>query len=219
MEHKSQIINMLKEHSIFSSLDYKSIEKISSDPRCFIKLSKEGDDIIDNCASSPALGLILEGTVLVYRKGGGLPVLLQRLTEGKLFGVSTLFCDSSEYLTELKAGSSCKVFFLPCSIITELITSTPSFAIDYIKFLSGKIRFLNGRLSELSAPSALQKLASFLIKGEGKLALSKVQLASALGIGRASLYRAIDELIEKGYISSDGKQITVKNREGLISLI
>jgi CRP-like cAMP-binding protein len=95
----------------------------------------------------------------------------------------------------------------------------PSFALDYVAFLSGKIRFLNERLSELSAPSALQKLSSYLLKDDGRIALSKVQLASALGIGRASLYRALDDLTEKGYISSDGKSVTVIDREGLMSLI
>ena len=141
------------------------------------------------------------------------------LTAGKLFGASTLFSDSSEYLTELKAGSDCKVFFMPSEIISELIVGEPSFALDYVAFLSGKIRFLNERLSELSAPSALQKLSSYLLKDDGRIALSKVQLASALGIGRASLYRALDDLTEKGYISSDGKSVTVIDREGLMSLI
>lgn len=218
MENVSQIVNMLKMHSIFSSITTERIEMISCDKRCFISSSKEGDDII-KVGSSPALGLIIEGNVLVYRKGAGLPVLLQRLTEGKLFGASTLFSDSSEYQTELKAGSESKVFFIPSEIISELIISEPSFALDYVAFLSGKIRFLNERLSELSAPSALQKLASYLLKDEGRIALSRVQLASALGIGRASLYRALDELTDKGYISSDGKNVTVIDREGLMSLI
>ena len=71
----------------------------------------------------------------------------------------------------------------------------------------------------LRSPSALQKLASYLLKDEGRIALSRVQLASALGIGRASLYRALDELTDKGYISSDGKNVTVIDREGLMSLI
>lgn len=219
MENVSQIVNLLKMHSIFSSLSSKKIETISCDDRCFISSSKDGDDIIKVGSSSSALGLILEGNVLVYRKGGGLPVLLQRLTAGKLFGASTLFSDSSEYLTELKAGSDCKVFFMPSEIISELIVGEPSFALDYVAFLSGKIRFLNERLSELSAPSALQKLSSYLLKDDGRIALSKVQLASALGIGRASLYRALDDLTEKGYISSDGKSVTVIDREGLMSLI
>lgn len=219
MNYESQISDMLKAHSIFSSLDEKIILKICRDPRCIISFSKDGEDVIKSSEHSHALGLILDGTVLVYRKGGGNPILLQRLTKGKLFGVSTLFSPSDEYLTELKAGTDCTVFFMPFELIRELIVKAPSFALDYVSFLSGKIRFLNERLSELSAPSATQKLASYLIKGSDRIAVSKVQLASALGIGRASLYRSLDELSEMGLISSDGKNINVIDREGLISLI
>lgn len=219
MNNGSKITQMLKGHSIFSSLSLEKIDNIGCDPRCFIVSSKQGDDIIGSSKSCSALGLILYGTVLVYRKGCGQPVLLQRLSEGKLFGASTLFSDSAEYITELKAGTDCMVFFIPYEIVKELITSEPSFAINYVTFLSGKIRFLNERMNELSAPSILQKLASFLLREEGNIAVSKVQLASALGIGRASLYRALDELTAKGFITSDGKRVIIRDREGLISLI
>lgn len=219
MSYGSQISDMLKEHSIFSSIDDKIIKKISRDSRCILSFSKVGEDVIKGNEHSHALGLILEGTVLVYRKGGGNPILLQRLNKGKLFGASTLFSPSGDYLTELKAGSDCTVYFLPFELVRELIVESPSFALNYISFLSGRIRFLNERLSELSAPTATQKLASYLIKGNDRIAVSKVQLASALGIGRASLYRSLDELSEMGLIASDGKNINVIDREGLISLI
>ena len=219
MGNETKIADMLSNHSIFSSLSKDKICTICDDPRCSIVSSVQGKNIINSSSQSSALGLILEGTVLVYRKGNGTPVLLQSLSEGKLFGASTLFSDSTDYLTELKAGSNCSVFFIPSEIVTELIMSEPSFAIDYVTFLSGKIRFLNERLNELSAPSTLQKLASFLLRGDERITVSKVQLASVLGIGRASLYRALDELVERAYISTDEKAVTIIDRNGLISLI
>ena len=74
-------------------------------------------------------------------------------------------------------------------------------------------------MSELSAPSVTQKLAAFLLREENGIAQTKVKLASALGVGRASLYRALDELTESGLISVDGKSVTVIDSEGLSNII
>ncbi len=45
------------------------------------------------------------------------------------------------------------------------------------------------------------------------------QLASFLGIGRASLYRMIDSFTENGLIEKDGKEIIIKNPEALKKLL
>lgn len=215
----SYVSQLLTANPIFSSLSKETADRLSSDPRCFLVSAKCGHNVLSDESIPPALGLILSGTVLVYRKGGGLPILLQRLEEGKLFGSSTLFSDNCDYVTELKAECDCSIFFIPTVIVRELINASPQFSLDYISFLSGRIRFLNERISELSAPSTVQKLAAFLLKGNESIAPSKVQLASALGIGRASLYRALDELCEKGLIRLDGKTVEITDRDGLSKLI
>jgi CRP-like cAMP-binding protein len=213
------VSQLLKDHPIFASVSEARLDCISKDPRCFTVSTKAGDDILDDEHYAPALGLIISGTVLVYRKGGGLPVLLQRLEGGQLFGVSTLFSRTNAYVTELRAGNDCRVFFVPVTIIKELISESSEFAGDYITFLSGKIRFLNERIAELSAPTIIQKVAVFLLRGDGRIAPNKVQLASALGIGRASLYRALDEISEMGLISLQGKSVVILDREGLLKLV
>lgn len=213
------LTQLLKKHPIFATLDEATVDSICSDGRCFTVSTRGGEDILDDEHFAPALGLIITGTVLVYRKGTGLPVLLQVLEEGKLFGVATLFSKNEAYVTELRAGSNCRVFFIPAPIVKELVARSPEFAASYIEFLSGKIRFLSERISELSAPTIVQKVAVFLLRGEGRLATNKVQLASALGIGRASLYRALDELSDSGLIALEGKNVVITDREGLLKLI
>lgn len=219
MFNKDKLAKMLKEHRLFSHLTDESASLLCSDRRCSVITAENGCSIFRENRFSPALGLILKGNVLVYRKGEGLPVLLQRLETGKLFGVASLFSSENEYVTELKAEGDCEVFSIPASLVKELLEKESAFALDYIAFLSGKIRFLNKRISELSAPTVTQKLASYLLSEEDGIATTKVKLASALGIGRASLYRALDEFEEKGLISVDGKAICITDRKGLSKLI
>lgn len=216
MLDNGEITALLKKHPIFGSLEDKRLSEIASDVRCKTFTSFNGEEI-----SSNGLGLfmIISGSVLVFRKGNGLPVLLQRLEKGKVFGAASLFSEETEDVTILRAEGDASTFFLPIGLITELICENSDFALSYVTFLSEKIRFLNKRMSELSAPSVTQKLAAFLLRKENGIAQTKVKLASALGIGRASLYRALDELEETGLISVDGKNVTVIDPEGLSAII
>ena len=216
MLDNGEITALLKKHPIFGSLEDKRLSEIASDVRCKTFTSFTGEEI-----SSNGLGLfmIISGSVLVFRKGNGLPVLLQRLEKGKVFGAASLFSEETEDVTILRAEGDASTFFLPIGLITELICENSDFALSYVTFLSEKIRFLNKRMSELSAPSVTQKLAAFLLRKENGIAQTKVKLASALGIGRASLYRALDELEETGLISVDGKNVTVIDPEGLSAII
>ncbi len=216
MFDNGEITVLLKKHPIFSSLSDKTLLKIASDERCKTASASDGEEI---SANGLGLFLITSGSVLVFRKGCGLPVLLQRLEKGKVFGAASLFGNESEDVTILRAEDDASVFFLPIELITELVREDSAFAMSYIAFLSGKIRFLNRRMSELSAPSVTQKLAAFLLREENGIAQTKVKLASALGIGRASLYRALDELTEMGLISVEGKSVTVIDRKSLSAII
>lgn len=211
-----ELTALLKKHPIFGSLSDEKLTMIVSDTRCKIGTADDGEDI---SANGLGLFLITSGSVLVFRKGTGLPVLLQRLGKGKVFGAASLFGGENEDVTILRSENGASVFFMPIELITELVRTDSGFAMSYIAFLSEKIRFLNRRMSELSAPSVTQKLAAFLLREENGIAQTKVKLASALGVGRASLYRALDELTESGLISVDGKNVTVIDSEGLSNII
>ena len=45
-----------------------------------------------------------------------------------------------------------------------------------------------------------------------------VQLAKTIGVGRASLYRALDTLEKSGAIARQGKQIWIRDKEKLFNL-
>jgi DNA-binding IclR family transcriptional regulator len=45
------------------------------------------------------------------------------------------------------------------------------------------------------------------------------RLAELLGMGRASLYRAIDALCDEGLVEKQGKTILIRNKPALLRLI
>ena len=80
MFDKGEITALLKKHPIFRSLSDFKLSDIVSDSRCKTVSASDGEEI---SANGLGLFLILTGSVLVFRKGNGLPVLLQRLEKGK----------------------------------------------------------------------------------------------------------------------------------------
>ena len=73
-----------------------------------------------------------------------------------------------------------------------------------LRYLTGRIRFLSGRLQSLAQPGAEGKLARYLLAndGEGQLTCPATDLAKRLGISRASLYRAFEAMEQAGLITA-----------------
>ena len=75
----------------------------------------------------------------------------------------------------------------------------------------------------LTAGSAERRLAVFLLDYEQDGVFIPPcpmnRLAELLGIGRASLYRAIDALCAEGLIEKQGKNIHLRNKDALLRLI
>ena len=86
-------------------------------------------------------------------------------------------------------------------------------ALAYIRYLSGRIHFLQRRIDALAEGPAEEKLASFLLSAarpDGKNgwvfeAPSLTRLASSLSVGRATLYRALDAFEQSGIIQREGR--------------
>ena len=96
-----------------------------------------------------------------------------------------------------------------------LLRDNPDFSMAYIRFLSDRIRFLNKRLAELSAPAVEQRLAKYLSECDGRVSPNMVALASSLGIGRASLYRMLDDFIRRGLIRKENHDILILDPDGI----
>lgn len=160
------------------------------------------------------LGLILSGSVQVTKDN----LIVSTLRQGGVFGAAALFSDCEEYATTLTALTDCVVLFLPQAAVEALLRDSPIFTDRYVRYLSGRIRFLSRRLDTVSAGTAERKLAQFLLRSAddgGRLHTSATALCRTLGVSRASLYRAFDTLEADGAIRRSGKSILVLAPEKL----
>jgi CRP-like cAMP-binding protein len=219
MKDTNPIIPILKDHPLFASLDIQTLQSLVTHPSCEALTYEAGDTIFSEDDYHKALGVVIKGSASVYRLGHGSPVLLNTLSRGDTFGSASLFNEEERYVTRISAKTRCQVFYLPAALCERLVKEDPRFAIAYIRFLSGRIRFLNKRIAELSAPAAAQKLAKYLSECEERISPNMVELANSLGIGRASLYRCLDDFIRRGLIHKQDHDILILDPEGIRGLI
>lgn len=173
-----------------------------------------GETIFTKKEYRKSLSLIIRGRATARKKHGGRDLMIRSFEPGDIFGIATLFCQKDEYVSEIRADSSCVVAFVPQKIVSEVFRESPDAAIAYISVLSQKICFLNDKLDNISAPSAVSKLCYYLLeKQETKVSMQS--LAQMLGISRMTLYRSLDILVENEWIRKEGKSLTVLDREAL----
>ena len=143
-----------------------------------------------------SLGVILSGQVQVTN--GSLSVSLLRA--GELFGAATLYNDAPEFAAVLTAQSPCRVLFLPQETLDRLLGEEPLLRRNYLQYLTGRIRFLSGRLRSVAQTGAEGKLARYLLtvpSGE------PLRLSATLGgaedpAAAAELYGGLHALVWTG---------------------
>ena len=219
MSDERNVADVLKSTRLFSVLGDEEITGLVSDSRTAVAKYRAGESIYSDTGYKKALGAVITGSLSVYRSGNGSRVLLNRIPAGGIFGAASLFGADGLYVTEIRADRDCEIFFVPSEVLSRLITENGGFALSYVGFLTDRIRFLNHRISGLSAGGAERRLAKYLLGHDGGKSISMTELASFLGIGRASLYRIIDGFTENGLIEKSGRTIVILDRDALEKLI
>lgn len=169
------------------------------------KISK-GEELY-RCGS---LGIIKSGSATVKRNNEtGNSVNMRTIGSCELFGAASVFGNWREGSSSIKALENCEVYYINEAEFQNLLLKYPTVSLNYISYLSDKIRFLNRRIDALAAGSTQNKLYEYLVSvsnsGNAVLNISMSELARRLKIGRSSLYRDIDSLEESGLIKRDGQ--------------
>lgn len=186
---------------------------------------EKNDVVYDKTNFSRSLGIVLDGRLRVTKENADKrPIVMSALQRGAIFGAAALFNSEPEYATKITAIERSRVLFLPQRLIKRMIEREPDIAENYIRYLSERILFLNRKIYFLTAGTAEQRLAGFLLDnlavGEySEMPMPMHRLADALNMSRASLYRAFDELTESGAVSKQGKLVCINNAELLKNLL
>ena len=206
---------------LFKNVEKTRIDELTDSLTLEIKTFSAGEMIYSPDEFKSKMGFVLSGSCTVERqRTDGVSIPLNQLSAGDAFGVISVFSDSGEFPTFIKAKKEATILFFDRSDVFYLVKNEPEIALNIISFMGDRIAFLNNKISTFSADNTEQKVAKFLLyeaKNQGKSAFvfNCKKTSEALNIGRASLYRAIDSLTQNGIIKLENKLINITDLEGL----
>ena len=173
-----------------------------------------GDVLCAPDAPPRAIILLLEGECDV-RNGGA---TLNTLGPGSCFGVLSLFAQG-DFPSTVIARKHTGALLLPGDAVERMLLAYPRAAVALAVFLSNRVAFLNRRIGLLTEPSVLKRLAMWLLEEYRRLGatfpLNRRHTAQLLGCGRASLYRALEELQRRDILRVDAGSVTLLQAEEL----
>ncbi len=201
---------------IFSGYSREELISLLSETKRDVRTYAKGEVIFSPQSFRRELGVVLSGRVLVTK--GELTV--SELVRGDIFGAAALFNDEERYVSTLTARTRCTALFLAQETVRELITREEKVRVNYVRYLSNRIRFLSDKIDALTQVGGRQRLSSYLLSnadenGCVRTGCSMTELSSRLHIGRATLYRELSKLEETGVLARTGRTITILKPEEL----
>lgn len=177
---------------------------------------KKGDTVYSSHNFKNAVGYIIKGSATAASDNKN-ETHLKTFSKGMSFGVAALFGGEC-YISKVSAKTDLEVLFVTEDELQKLFEKYPQTAINYITFLSEKVRFLNKKLNVISCGgtenTVFKYLTSLADKNGNIQNFKNMSLVSkTLGISRASLYRALNDLEQNGYIIKENNFIKVISYE------
>lgn len=213
--------NFWKNTFIFSNASEDEIESLLQ----IITVEKKeyacGEIIYSPESFEKKVGFVITGECVVERmrnEGENLP--LNTLKFGDSFGIMTLFSYEEHFPTLVRSKKPSEIAFITKNDVLKLIEKSSLISINIINFMSGRISFLNDKISTFSSDTVEQKFANYLLNEAKSInsfcfVLNRKKTAETINIGRASLYRAIETFEKEGLIKFENKKIYITDPCGL----
>ena len=206
--------DVVSKHPLFAGTSREALDRALSSGE--VRAFRKGDVLNEG---DPDLYFLVKGRAKVVGTERGAYVTRTVLQPGSVFGAAQLFSGTGKMSSVVALPNvSCLVF--PKEAVERFLHEDSAFAMNYVVFLSDRIRFLNRRISSFTAGHGENMLAAYLLSLPGvedgatlKLKLSMTSLASLLGVTRPTLYRAFSFLEESGAIQKNGMTVLILSKE------
>lgn len=191
---------ILRRVSLFSEGSEETISQAAS--LCVVQKYRAGETVCGR-TKDQMLGVVANGCVRVTTVVPNHTVVLRSIEAFGVFGAASLFGHDHPDTTVTAREDSTVLCFDRASM-EILLSMSNSLSLSYIAFLSDRVAFLNQKIATFTAGSAAAVLEQYLrsLPSEGGMVMLPPlqRLAAQLGMGRASLYRALEELAARGRI-------------------
>lgn len=210
-------------HPIFQGADRQAILSFLNGSALRLVELSAGSAIYTCDETEVRVGFLLSGRAQAFTGQSREQTLLKTIRPHELFGIANLYAEDEPFPSRILAISDCRILWIGRDALKGLIENDAAVRRNFLAFQSKKILYLNRKIATLTAGNAEKKLAVCLLDHEDNGVFvpsgSMSELAELLGMGRASLYRAIDNLVSYGWIEREEKQIRILDKDALLRFI
>lgn len=210
-------------HPIFHGANEQTVLSMLNDSAFQVARLSAGSAVFASNGQEEQVGILLSGRAQAFTGQNREQTLLKTIRPYELFGIANLYAENEPFPSRILAISDCQILWIDRDALKGLIETDAAVRRNYLAFQSKKILYLNRKIATLTAGSAEKRLAVCLLdfEDDGHFTpnCSMSELAELLGIGRASLYRAIDNLVAYGWIERQEKHIRILDKDALLRFI
>lgn len=211
---------ILAKSFLFRGLDIKTVSHIIKEISPQQKTYKRNDLIYPSPNDKEAVGFVIQGKCEIRKpRSDSGKTVINILSPGDSFGILSVFSDE-EFPTEIYASVNCSILFFSKEQIISFVNNYSQISTNIIAFLADRVNFLNRKIATFSAKSVESKLAAFILdecerQSSDTITFNAKKTSEEIGVGRASVYRALASLQDSGLILFTNKQTTIINKTDL----
>ena len=218
---------IVREFSAIKALNKDELLRIAD---CKTSYSiKKGETVFNEGDALNGIYCIKDGVCKLSKlSDNGKDQIVKLVKKGELLGQRSLISEESTNLSAI-AIEDMQVCFIPKQEILQFFNENNQFSLNMMKSVCGDLKDADDNMVNLVQKTVKQRLAEVLIKletdfgkhedGTLKIQLSREEIAGMIGTATESCIRLLSEFNKEGWITLQGKKITITNKKELQRII
>ena len=211
------VADSLKAVPLFSGLSQPEIATLADG--AIVRTFPKNTIVVTEGERSDSLYVILSGRVKVFVSDEhGKDVVLRVEGPGEYFGELAL--DEGPRTASVGTLEPCKMAVIANDVVRGLLASHPEAALQLIRGLIGRMRYMTENLKDLALVDVYGRVAKLLLElateADGRLVidqrLTQQDIADRVSASREMVSRILKDLTTGGYIANEGGKIVIQRR-------
>ena len=218
---------IVREFSAIKALNKDELLKIADCKTSYTV--KKGETVFDEGDALNGIYCIKDGICKLSKlSDNGKDQIVKLVKKGELLGQRSLISEESTNLSAV-AVEDMQVCFIPKQEILQFFNENNQFSLNMMKSVCGDLKDADDNMVNLAQKTVKQRLAETLLKlesdfgiqedGSLKIQLSREEIAGMIGTATESCIRLLSEFNKEGWISLQGKKITITNKKELQRIV